>query len=334
MNVKKVWGSVIVTLFLLITGCGSADEGTEEISEEVLQDDRVLASEPLDVGPLIIYTTVYALEDFTEKIGREFVQVENIIPAGADAHTYEPTIRSMIGIGDGDAFIYNGGGMEGFVETLIDTMSEEELLLVEASEGIEFIGGGPEHDHSHSHDHSEKDGHSHDYDPHVFIDPVRSITLAQNIKDALIELMPEEEELFQANFELLKTDLEAIDQAFRDMVENAAKEKFLVAHAGYTYWAERYGLEQISITGFSPTNEPSYRQLEELMAFANEHEIEYVIFEKNYTIPIAEMFLREVNAEPLYFYNLEALTAEQRREGKDYIKMMSENIKTLETALN
>ena len=63
---------------------------------------------------LLVYTSIYALADFTEKIGGEFVEVESIYPPNADAHTYEPTSKDMVNIAESDIFIYSGVGMEPF----------------------------------------------------------------------------------------------------------------------------------------------------------------------------------------------------------------------------
>ncbi len=134
-----------------------------------------------------------------------------------------------------------------------------------------------------------EDAHNHDQDPHVWLDPFLSISLAESIKDTLIELMPEQEETFTANFEQLKADLEDIDVEFQAMVDAAEKDTFLVSHAGYGYWEERYGLKQVGITGLSPTNEPSQRQLQDIIEFANEYGVNYVMFEQNISTKVAEM---------------------------------------------
>ncbi|MGO4886654.1 metal ABC transporter solute-binding protein, Zn/Mn family [Anaerobacillus sp. MEB173] len=335
---------LLLSVLFLLTSC-STNQTVEKVESK---EETELSAEVLVIEePLQIYTSIYALEDFIQKIGGDAVNVTNIIPAGADAHTYDPTIKTLTRIADADAFIYSGGGMEGFVERLIESMAEENVFMVEASEGIEFVEGSQhqhshshghnhEHsnDHSHSHNHSNENNHHYHYDPHIFIDPIRSIDVANNVKNALAELLPEKEEDFQANFDNLKRELEILDQEFQEIVEGASTSTFLVAHAGYTYWADRYELEQVSITGFSPTNEPSIQQLQQLLDFATEHRISHVVFEKNYSIPIADMFIDELGAERLYFYNLEALTEEQREEGKDYFYMMRENIETMKIALN
>ena len=41
-----------------------------------------------------IYTTVYPLQYFTERIGGDAVNVQSIYPPGADEHTFDPTQKA------------------------------------------------------------------------------------------------------------------------------------------------------------------------------------------------------------------------------------------------
>ncbi|MGZ9818031.1 metal ABC transporter solute-binding protein, Zn/Mn family [Peribacillus simplex] len=62
---------------------------------------------------------------------------------------------------------------------------------------------GATEDHVH-----EDDGHDHgDLDPHVWLDPVHAIDLANNIKNSLSDKMPEHASDFDSNFHQLKSDL-------------------------------------------------------------------------------------------------------------------------------
>ncbi|TWI59686.1 metal ABC transporter solute-binding protein, Zn/Mn family [Halalkalibacter nanhaiisediminis] len=332
MNTKLLL--LIIGTLLIVTACGTSSDQNESTNEQA--STTQVAVESVE-EPLHIYTTVFALQDFIEKIGGPHVQVTNMIPVGVDAHTYEPTIREMIEVAESDAFVYSGSGMEGFVDSLKNSLRDEEIFMIEASQGVAFIEGDDDHalEHSHSHSHEEEHSHTHgDQDPHVWIDPIRSIQLAENIKNGLTELYPEEQEFFQNNFEQLQADLETLDAEFTEATSDTKRNQILVAHAGYTYWAERYDLKQVSITGFTPTNEPSQKQIQELMTFTKAHDIQHILFERNYSIQTAEMFKEEIGAEALYLYNLENLRDEEIAAGEDYFSLMRKNIETLKTVLN
>lgn len=193
-----------------------------------------------------------------------------------------------------------------------------------------------EHADEESHDeHADGDAHDHgDKDPHIWLDPALSIQMAENIKNGLIELQPESKDKFEKNFETLKSDLEKLDADYKETIDAADKKEILVSHAAYGYWEERYGIQQISVLGLSPTQEPSQKQLQSIIETAKEHNINYIIFENNVNSKIADIVKTEIGAESLTLSNLESISEEDDKNNEDYFSLMKRNLETLRTALS
>jgi zinc transport system substrate-binding protein len=309
MKIKSLLLSLLLVISGLLYGC-SGETKEQQGKKDVLT----------------IYTTVYPLQDFTEKIGGKYVHVQSIYPPGVEAHTFEPTTKTMKQLADADAFIYIGQGMESFADKVKETLKNEQVHFLAATKGIDLL------DSTHE-EHEDEHAHHGDKDPHVWLDPIRSITIAENIRDLLIELKPEKKETFVKNFEILKSKLENLDQQFQTVIKESPKKEILVAHAAYGYWEDRYDIKQLSVSGLSPTNEPSQKELAELIKTAKQHHIKYVIFEQNVTSKIAEIVKKEIGADALRFNNLESRTDEDIKGNKDYFDLMKENISVLKKAL-
>lgn len=307
--------TVFFLVLLMLVACSTSEGNKTKENEET-------------EGQVKVYTTIYPLQFFTEQIGGDLVDVVNIIPVGSDAHTFEPTAKTMTEVVNGDLFIYNGAGIEGFVDTFLPILEKENVHIVKAVEGLDLRHAHEEEhdDHDHHHDHG-------DFDPHVWLDPILSIKMAENIKNELMELLPEESETIEANFASLQAELEAIDQEFQKMLSNVSKDEFLVSHAGYGYWEERYGIKQISVTGLSPSNEPSVKHMEEILKKAEEIGAKYIAFEKNMTVKVAETIQKEANLDIVYLYNLESLLEESMKNDENYFDLMRENIASLQLLL-
>ncbi|MBT2689423.1 zinc ABC transporter substrate-binding protein [Bacillus sp. ISL-47] len=358
MRIKQLAATSILTCSLILAGCGSsetASEGADKENKEALK----------------VYTTIYPLEDFTQKIGGEFVEVQSIYSPNVDAHSYEPSTNDMISLAKSDLFIYTGVGIEGFAEKASKALEKESVKILKAGEGIELIesahdehnhedeenhseneGHEGEHGHSESEDHEDEHGHSEghegeeaeshehdehihsDKDPHVWLDPILSIDLANTIKNSLIDLMPEHKSEFEANFNQLKSDLEKLDKEIETTIDSSKTKYILVAHAAYGYWEERYGIEQIAIAGLSPTQELSQKELQAIINESSEHNLNYVIFEQNVSPKVAKIIQKEIGAKSLSLHNLEAITEENIKENDDYFSIMRKNLETLKTALN
>ena len=110
---------------------------------------------------LTVLTTIYPLEDFTKKIGGNFVDVKSIYPPNVDAHSFEPSTKDMMSLADSDLFIYTGVGIEGFADKATESLKNEDVTILKAGEGIDLLKSTHEHEHSH-----DEDGHSHDEDEH------------------------------------------------------------------------------------------------------------------------------------------------------------------------
>lgn len=339
MKINSVISASVLMLSLILSGC----ESTKTVSN----NEEVKEKETLKV-----YTTIYPLEDFTKKIGGEFVDVKSIYPPNVDAHSYEPSTKDMVNLANSDLFIYTGVGIEGFAEKASETLKKEVVHILKAGEGLELIESSHSDEHQHhsdsehhddkehedehtdSHEHEEEEHHHGDLDPHVWLDPILAIDLANNIKISLSELMPEHKAEFESNFTQLKGELEKLDQEFKTTIGSSKTKYLLVAHAAYGYWEKRYGIEEIAIAGLSPTQEPTQKQLQEIILESTEHNIHYVIFEQNVSPKVAKIIQDELGAKSLTLHNLEAVTEENMKQKDDYFSIMRKNLETIKTALN
>lgn len=290
-------------------------------------------------GKLSIYTTVYPLQYFTEQIGGDLVTVKSIYPTGADEHSFEPSQKDMMNLADSDLFFYIGLGLEGFVSKAEQTLMNENVTLVATGENIAFEEHSEENHEEEGteedHEHESEDEHNHgDVDPHVWLDPIYSISLAENIKNQLVEELPDHKDELEGNFELLKEKLEDLNEKFIQATSNPLHKEFLVSHAAFGYWEERYGLEQISVSGLTSSNEPTQKELENIIATAKEHNLNYIFFEQNVSSKLTEIVQKEIGAKPLTLHNLSVLQDKDVKEKRTYFSIMEDNIQALQMALN
>jgi len=304
--------------------------------------------EPNKEGVLSVYTTVYPLMYLTEQIGGEYVDVQSVYPAGADEHTFEPTQKNIINMAKSDLFLYIGHNLEGFVSNAKSILEDEGVKMAAIGERLDLEHiksatnedeAGYDHEQEEAHDH-EKDSaddhadHNHgDVDPHIWLDPLLTIDMATEIKNELVQLMPEQETSFEENYQQLVTKLEELNDAFIETAEHATKHEIIVSHAAYGYWEQRYGIEEIAVSGLSSSSEPSQKQLQNIMETAKEHDIKYVLFEQNISSKLTEIIQKEIGAKALQVHNLSVLTEADIENNEDYFTLMYKNIETLQKAL-
>ncbi|XKE95902.1 zinc ABC transporter substrate-binding protein [Metaplanococcus flavidus] len=327
---KKTLLFILLIFILLLAACGDSSADN--------------ADTPADGSKIQVFTTVYPITYFTERIGGDQVEVKSVYPAGANEHTFEPTQQDMIAIAEADLMFYIGLGLEGFIDSAKKTLDGEDVEFAALADSItdEQLEAALEHDGEEAHEdeheeHTEEadhDGHDHgSTDPHIWMSPKLSQQLATSIKDSLIAEDPDNTEVYETNHAELIEELEQLDESFSQLQERVSKDTFFVSHAAFTYLAEPYGFEQVAVAGLNSQDEPSQKELTEIVDMAREKNIEYIVFEQNVSSNLTEVVQKEVGAEAIQMHNLGVLTQEDIDNGETYFTLMERNLEVLETIL-
>lgn len=284
-----------------------------------------------DKEKTIIFTSIYPLQYVTEEIAGDTAEVISMYPPGVDAHTYEPTTKQLTELAKSELFIYLGAGMEGFAEHAAQALQETNVNFLEIGKNEAlFIEGEEEDDHGHDHDH----GHSHDIDPHIWLDPLLMIQVGQMVLTQLIDLQPDKIDIFEKNFKKFESNMLTLHQDFDAKLHAKKNKKIIVTHAAYGYWEDRYGIEQIPISGISSSDEPSQKDLVNLINEAKRLDLHYIVFEQNSSNRVGEIIQEHLEADAVYIHNLETLTEEDIQNARDYFSIMQENIQVLDQITN
>ena len=157
---SHVFGTRLAAAFLgvslILSGCAQAggNQGAFDASSE-------------QSGKLKVAVTLFPYYDFVRQIAGDQVDLQMVIPAGMDSHSFEPTPADIRTIQHADVLISNGGTMEHWLDetlaaldttnmTIVTMMDYVDTVQEEIVEGMEDA----EHDHDHAHVHAAED-HDH-----------------------------------------------------------------------------------------------------------------------------------------------------------------------------
>src|SRR5699024_11836052 len=116
-------------------------------------------------------------------------------------------------------------------------------------------------------------------DPHIWLDPMCMIQMAEISTKTLNEVQPENKSFFLENLSQSTEKMTVLDEELSDTIKDKDKKEILVAHAAYGYWEQHYDLEQIPISGLSSSDEPSQKELTSIAKLADDKNLNYVIFD-------------------------------------------------------
>ncbi len=158
----------------------------------------------------------------------------------------------------------------------------------------------------------------------MWLDPTLYAAMVERIGAALDR--PQEAER-------LSERLAGLDAELESGLANCERREIVTSHTAFGYLAERYGLEQVGITGLSPEAEPTPGELRDLVEEVREHGATTVFFETLVSPRLAETVAREVGADTAVLNPLEGLTEDEVDAGADYFSVMRANLRTLRQAL-
>lgn len=292
---KKLFMPLIIflTVIFILTGCDKTNE--------VQKNDK-----------LTVVTSFYTMYDFASKLGGDRAEVINIMPSGTEVHDWEPSVKDISTIESADILVYNGAGMESWIDKVENSVSNQDLKFVETTVGMDF---------------------SQNKDPHVWLSPVLAKQQMQTILESMTEKDPENADYYNENFEKYSKEFDKLNDNFKEASNNFSKHEVIVAHEAYGYLCSTYGIEQIGIGGLSSHNEPSPVRMSEIINIGKENKTTHIFYEEMESQKTAQTIADELGAETAVLYSIEGISEEDIQSGADYFSLMYKNLEILKVAL-
>jgi zinc transport system substrate-binding protein len=255
--------------------------------------------------------------------------VSQILPPGADVHTWLPRVSDIRKIETADLLISVGLGLEPWLESLLKGAKIAHLVRIQASEGLVLIRTAEEMpiDANHDHDRGE-------FDPHIWLDFSQDESIVDSIVRTMTRLDPDGAGIFEGNAKALRNRLRTLDAAYRTAFQNCRGRKILIGgHAAFSYLARRYGLTQIALYGASPDAAPTPRETAAAIDRAKTESLRTVFFEPGVGDKMARLIAAEIGADVRILQPGHNLSPDQTARRTSFFQLMEENLENLKHGL-
>lgn len=231
-----------------------------------------------------------------ERIAGDKVDCASLLSAGANPETFEPTMANLMRIEKSAAYFQIGN--TGFEQSVVEKVkaNNPDLKIIDTSARVELLRGT----HHHHHDDADDDNHDGDHeadeiDPHIWSSAKNAIIIAENILNGLVEIDPDNAELYRKNFAALKAEIEALDAELATTLAPCRGQAFLVWHPSLSYFARDYGLKQISVG--SEGKESSVQHMKEVLEECGEHGAKVFFSQKEFDGSQSATICRQTNTK-------------------------------------
>lgn len=280
------------------------------------------------------------------------VAVETVMPIGADAHTFEPSLADRARFDGASLIVANGIQLE---VGLLDTIAGAEdagtpvVRLGRHVDTIPYIGEGhshddaddeddDDHDGDHDDDHEVRAAHNHeDDDPHFWFDPTRVSATLPVLADRLVDDVGLDREAVDGCVARYQDELATLDADIEARVDGlpAERRRLVTNHDTLGYFADRYGLEVLGTVSTSPsglgeTNPADLEALAQVMESAGSRTI---FAESSASVDEAEALARRLGDAEVVTLFTESLS-EPGTEADTYAGLLATNADLILDALS
>lgn len=300
-----------------------------------------------DDGKISIVATVFPQYDFARQIAGDRANIKLLLKPGMESHSYEPTPKDIISISHCDLFLNVGGESESWLESVFDSVSNNDMKVISAMDCVETIEeehveGMTEkshaHEYEHEHEHSDEEEHEHEdeYDEHVWTSPMNAISIVNEISRVLCEIDPANAEYYCDNTTAYVNELIALDQEFRDVVFSSERNLIVFGDRfPLLYFVKEYGLDYYAaFPGCASETEPSAATVAFLIDTVKREDIPVIFYIELSNHKVADVIAECTGAKTAQFNTCHNISADDFEAGETYLSLMTANINLLREALN
>ncbi len=299
---RRILTPVVAAAALAFSACGSS--GDNEASQDL---------------PSVVVTTSIAGNMVTAALGDlvgSELEVEVIVPVGADAHEFAPSAKQAETMENADLLVVNGLGYEEGMGDIIDN-------AIDAGAAAFVLGLSREPEEG--------------SDPHVWLDPVLMSDVFAAFPDAVATAtgVPiADVQAPVARYAGLLTDLDAMienefaatDPATRNLVTN---------HDSLSRFADRYGLTIVDtiIPSVSTSAEASAADLDDAIAAIQDNDVNAIFTDSTSSDELAQALADELGRDISVIELFTESLGEPGTDADTYIGMMTVNAQRIASTL-
>jgi len=283
--------------------------------------------------PVVVATTGIWADVVANVACGGLADVRTVIPAGADPHAFEPSMRDRATLSDASLVVANGLGLEESLRAPLAAVADEGVPVFEVGRHVRTIpvAGGAEA----GSDHGTGSGHG-GADPHIWQDPTR----VREAIPALAEVLVKDAGLDRAKVDACAAaytaELTALDQRTETTLGGVpeARRKLVTSHDALGYLAARYGYEVIGtvIPSASTMAQTNPADIERLAGLISSTGVPAVFAETQHSAADTEALARRVG--DIEVVTLSTDTLGEPGSGSDtYVGLMDTNARLIADAL-
>ena len=280
-----------------------------------------------------VMTTFLPITLFTRAVAGDCADVTALIPPNTGPHDFQSKPGDLAALREARVLVKNGLGMEAFLEKLVSSSGNSQLVVIDSSRGIATIDSPEEPGHTEA-EHGKEQGHGHahgEVNPHIWLDPLRAVQQVENIRDGLVKADPSCAEGYRRNAEAFTTQLRALNTELAGQLKPFQGKTFVAFHDFAPYFAERFGLKAEFMVDVPEIN-PSPADLQRVSEIVERTQLRALLTEPQEGNRSFNALARDLGVKISVFDPMETASEQASRDPGTYLSVMRRNVADLRQA--
>lgn len=230
-----------------------------------------------------VVTSFTIIADMAREVAGDAATVESITKPAAEIHNYQPTPHDILKSRGADLVLWNGLNLELWFARFLDNLGDVPNVTV--SEGIEPMS-------------ITSGGYQGTPNPHAWMSPSNAVIYVENIRRALIEIDPENEQTYNANAQAYIEKINAALAPLKAQIDSLPEEKrWLVTSEGaFSYLAKDLGLKELFLWPVNADSQGTPQQVRKVIDMMRENNISVIFSESTVSPEPAKQVANETGA--------------------------------------
>ena len=274
-----------------------------------------------------VITTIPDLADITKQIGKDLVDVESLTRGVEFMHAVPVKPSFVPKLNRADILVEMGLDLESsWLPALLEVANNSKIMPgqrgnIDCSSGIAVL------DVPRTVDRSEGDVHPKG-NPHYNLDPLNGKIIARNIADGLARNFPQHKPVFEKNLAAYGAELDKAIARWQSLAAPLKGVKMVAYHQDWSYFASRFGLQQIGSIELKPGIEPTPNHLIGLVQKMQQEKVQVIIYG-----PQSDRYPKQLAGQTGAAVVRLQSTGGATAETDSYIKFIDYNVRSLLAAL-
>jgi ABC-type Zn uptake system ZnuABC Zn-binding protein ZnuA len=321
------WVSLSVVVAIGISGCAFDTESSLPDNADAAAKEACMSVEEIaDRVPKLVSTVAPITNLIAMVVGDLGPTVDGLVPEGTNSHTFEPPPSAAAVVEDADVVFVNGLGLE---DPSIELAQDNAANAVICELGTAVL---PEGEWVYDFSFPKEGGKP---NPHLWTNPPMVQQYVDLIRDVVIALDPTNTGGYNANHAKISRVITDLDEAMTTAAQTVPEtsRKLLTYHDAYAYFALRYDFDVVGAIQPSSFEEPSPREIAELIDQVKELGVKAVFGSEVFPSPVLAQIGDETGVRYIDVLRDDDLLGEPGDTQHSWADLMKFNFTTMIEAL-